>query len=142
MEKSKDKKIRKPREQKNHLSSFLITVNCQIDDKKFIPKLKKAYESFYDNITDYIKEKGTGVKIKSISSESTIERGEKRRAYHIHALVRIEHTSKIHLDLDKMRTFFNKEVKGEGKNYLDVKYVNDPMFNLRKYFSKEKKEDG
>jgi len=59
MEKSKDKKIRKVKEPKNHLSSFLITVNCQIDDKKFIPKLKKAYESFYDNITDYIKEKGT-----------------------------------------------------------------------------------
>lgn len=126
-----------PKQAKIHLSTFLITINSQTDDKKFIPRLRDAYDKFYNDVEGYIKEKSQGVKIKSISSESAIERGSRRHAYHVHALLKIEHSGKIHMNLDKMRSFFNKEVKGDGKNYLDVKYINDPSFNIRKYFTKE-----
>lgn len=133
--KTKQKKVR---EGKIHLSTFLITVNSQVDDKKFIKRLKKAYDEFYDKVNDYIKDKSTGVKIKTISSEATVEHGERRKAYHIHALLRIEHTGKIHLDLDKMRSHFNTEVKGDGKCHLDVKFVSDPTFTIKEYFNKSK----
>ena len=133
-----ERKVRKPKPAKVHLSSFLITVNSQIDDKKFIPRLKNAYDQFYENVEQYIKDKSDGVKLKNITSTSAIERGIKRKAYHLHALLRIEHTGKIHMNLDKMRSFFNKEVKGDGKNFFDVKYVNDPTFSIQEYFKKEK----
>ena len=127
----------KRREAKVHLSSFLITINSQIDDKKFIGRLRDAYDKFYSDIEGYIKDKTEGVKLKSITSESAIERGERRRAYHLHALLKIEHTGKIHMNLEKMRSFFDKEVKGDGKNYFQVKYINDPTFNIKEYFRKE-----
>jgi hypothetical protein len=138
--KVKEPKVKeaKVKEAKVHLSTFLITVNSQIDDKKFIPRLRDSYDKFYAQITDYIKDKTDKVILKSISSESAIERGERRHAYHLHALLKIEHTGKIHMNLEKMRSFFDKEVKGDGKNYFQVKYINDPTFNIREYFRKEK----
>jgi hypothetical protein len=135
--KSEDKPKRESKA-KVHLSSFLITINSQVDDKKYIPKLKNTYEKFYDNVESYIKNKSDGVKIKNISSTSSIERGNKRLAYHLHALLKIEHTGKIHLNLEKMREVFDSDVKGEGKVYFQCKYINDPTFSIQEYFKKEK----
>jgi hypothetical protein len=134
---NKEVRPRKPRDAKVHLSTFLITINSQIDDKKFIARLRDAYDKFYNDVEGYIKDKTEGVKIKSISSESAIERGERRKAFHLHALLKILHTGKIHMNLEKMRSFFDKEVKGDGKNYFQVKYINDPTFNIKEYFKKE-----
>jgi predicted N-formylglutamate amidohydrolase len=122
---------------KTHLSTFLITVNSQVDDKKYISRLKDSYDSFYQDVEDYIKVKSEPMRITSISSQSAIERGNRRHAYHIHALIKIEHTGKIHLNLDKMRTHFNTNVKGDGKCYLDCKFVSDPTFTIQRYFNKE-----
>jgi len=139
VKKSENKaKIKKAGKQANtHLSTFLITVNSQVDDKKYIPRLKDSYESFYQDVEDYIKVKTEPMKIKSISSQSTIERGNRRHAYHIHALLKIEHTGKLHLNLDKMRNHFNTSVKGDGKVYLDCKFISDPTFTIQRYFNKE-----
>jgi hypothetical protein len=134
----KPKPVKKAGKQANiHLSTFLLTVNSQVDDKKFIPRLKDAYDSFYQDVEDYIKVKSEPMKITSISSQSTIERGNRRKAFHLHSLLKIEHTGKIHLNLDKMRNHFNTSVKGDGKCYLDCKFVADPTFTIQRYFNKE-----
>jgi hypothetical protein len=124
---------------KQHLSTFFILVNSQIDDEKYKKRLKDAYTEFYKNVNDYLVNKSKTVGIKSISSQATVERGNKRFAYHLHALLRIEHTGKIHLNLEKMRGFFTLSVKnGESKVFLNVKFVNDPTFVISRYFKKEK----
>jgi hypothetical protein len=134
----KSKPVKKAGKQaQTHLSTFLITVNSQIDDKKYIARLKDSYDSFYQDVEDYIKIKSEPMKIKSISSQSTIERGNRRKAFHLHALLKIEHSGKIHLNLDKMRTHFNTNVKGDGKCFLDCKFVSDPTFTIQRYFNKE-----
>jgi len=138
VKKSDDKVKPKPVKQaKIHLSTFLITVNSQVDDRKFVPRLKDAYDSFYQDVENYIKVKAEPMKITSISSQSTIERGNRRKAFHLHSLLKIEHTGKIHLNLDKMRTHFNTNVKRDGKCYLDCKFVSDPTFTIQRYFNKE-----
>jgi len=139
VKKTEDKaKVKKAGKQANtHLSTFLITVNSQVDDRKFIPRLKDAYDSFYEDVEEYLKIKSEPMKIKSISSQSAIERGNRRKAFHLHSLLKIEHTGKLHLNLDKMRSHFNTNVKGNGKCYLDCKYISDPTFNIQKYFNKE-----
>jgi hypothetical protein len=114
-------------------------VNSQIDDEKYKKRLKDAYTEFYKNVNDYLVNKSKTVGIKSISSKATVERGNKRFAYHLHALLRIEHSGKIHLNLEKMREFFNNRVKnGESKVFINVKFVNDPTFVISRYFQKEK----
>jgi len=140
VKKTEDKAI-KPKPVKKagkiHLSTFLITVNSQIDDRKYISRLKDSYESFYQDVEEYIKVKSEPMRITSISSQSTIERGNRRKAFHLHALLKIEHTGKLHLNLDKMRTHFNISVKGDGKCYLDCKFISDPTFTIQRYFNKE-----
>ena len=138
VKKTENKAKPKPVKQaKTHLSTFLITVNSQVDDKKYIARLKDAYETFYQDVEEYLKIKSEPMKITSISSQSTIERGNRRHAYHLHALLKIEHTGKLHLNLDKMRTHFNTSVKGDGKCYLDCKFIADPTFTIQRYFNKE-----
>ena len=128
-----------PPKAKNHLSTFLILVNSQIDDEKYKPKLKNAYSEFYKDLDKFLVNKSKSVNIKNISSKATVERGNKRFAYHLHALLRIEHSGKIHLNLEKMREFFNNRVKnGESKVFINVKFVNDPTFVISRYFQKEK----
>lgn len=130
-----------PAKAKEHLSTFFILVNSQIDDQKYKKRLKDAYTEFYSNINDFLVNKSKTVGIKSISSKATVERGNKRFAYHLHALLRIEHSGKIHLNLEKMRDFFTDRVKnGESKVFLNVKFVNDPTFVISRYFKKEKEE--
>jgi len=128
-----------PAKAKQHLSTFLILVNSQIDDEKYKKRLKEAYTEFYKNVNDYLVNKSKSVNIKSITSQATVERGNKRFAFHLHALLRIEHSGKIHLNLEKMRDFFTDRVKnGESKVFLNVKFVNDPTFVISRYFKKEK----
>jgi hypothetical protein len=128
-----------PPKAKQHLSTFLILVNSQIDDEKYKSRLKDAYSSFYKDLDKFLVNKSKSVNIKNISSKATVERGNKRFAYHLHGLLRIEHTGKIHLNLEKMRDFFTDRVKnGESKVFLNVKFVNDPTFVISRYFKKEK----
>jgi len=128
-----------PAKAKQHLSTFLILVNSQIDDEKYKYRLKEAYTEFYKDLDKFLVNKSKSVNIKSISSQATVERGNKRFAFHLHALLRIEHSGKIHLNLAKMRDFFTDKVKnGQSKVFLNVKFVNDPTFVISRYFKKEK----
>jgi len=136
----KDPQIKKGRKAEEKLSTFLITINPNQLKKANVKLLKSAVEKFYNDLDDYIKHKSDKVKINKISCDSSIEKGDKRSAYHAHLLVKCYHTGKIHLDLEKMRNHFNKEIPlGDDKgNYISVKYVNDPTFSIQQYFKKEK----
>lgn len=140
MSKNKKEVIRKKKEQSIHLSSFLITINPNQLNKDRIKDLKTSFEKFYDEVKDYIKNKSSKeYKITKFSCQSSIEKGSKRKAYHLHALLRIYHTGKLHINLDKMRDFFNEQIPlGDNKKvYIQCKFVNDPLFSIEKYFSKE-----
>lgn len=136
----KDTEGKKGRKAEKKLSTFLITINPNQLKKENVKLLKKSVEKFYDNIDDYIKHKSDKVKIHEISCDSSIEKGDKRSSYHAHLLVKCLHTGKVHMNLEKMREFFDKEIPlGVDKNvYLQVKYVNDPTFSIQQYFKKEK----
>jgi len=139
-----DQRAKKSKIAKEHLSSFLITINSNVNDREtYGPKLQAAFSDFYNDIDKYIINKGsTALKINKIQGEATIEDGKRRRASHLHALVKIYHTSKIHLNIAEMRKLFDERIKDNGKKvYFQCKYINDPAFNIRRYFEKEGIED-
>jgi hypothetical protein len=132
-------KKKRGRKSEEKLSTFLITINPNQIKKENVKLLKNCVEKFYENIEDYVKLKSEKVNITKISCDSSIEKGDKRTSYHAHLLVKIFHSGKIHMDLEKLRAFLDKEIPlGLDKNvYLSVKFVNDPTFTIRQYFRKE-----
>lgn len=127
------------RKAEEKLSTFLVTINPNQLKRQNVKLLKKSIENFYDDLENYIKHKSDKVKVSKISCDSAIEKGEKRSAHHAHLLIKIFHTGKIHLDLEKMRKYFDSEIPlGDDKsNYISIKYINDPSYNIQKYFNKE-----
>lgn len=141
--KGEEKSVKEPKvkkQPKSHLSTFLLTINPNQLKNDNIKKLKESYEVFYENIENFIKNKQSQeAKITKITNEASIEKGTRRHAYHLHSLLKIFHTGKIHMDLEKIREFFNKEIPlGDDKKiYIQCKYVNDPTFSIQNYFRKE-----
>ena len=135
----RDKRKIEPKVAKTNLSTFLLTINPNQLKNDNIKLLKESYELFYDNIDKFLKSKSQNVKISKISNEASIEKGNTRQAYHLHSLLKIYHTGKIHMDLEKIRDFFNKEIPlgTDKKIYIQCKYVNDPTFSIQQYFKKE-----
>eukprot|EP01133_Synstelium_polycarpum_P004976 gene4976-5787_t len=118
MEKKKELIIGLPSSKKQEnkkqptLSRFLITINTNQKDEKYIPLLRDSYQHFYDNIQDYLKfeggiDKRTAMKqVHSYEGDCGIEIGGKQKRVHLHALVIFEHNTKLQLDQTKIRSYF------------------------------------
>lgn len=128
-----------PKKQK--LSTFYITLNTnRTVDIVSVEQLKTAWKSYYQNIEEFLKFRSGSLqtelpKIKSIKSQAACEVGKSFSRVHIHALIKIEHTSNIQLNVDKSREFFENSLGIDGI-HIHVKYVKDELFNIKKYLGK------
>lgn len=89
--------------------------------------------------------------IKSVELQSVIEIGEKQHRLHSHSLIRVVHTTNIHLDRDRILDFMNAQFRGAYKNgviaspisikYMNIKVVPAAVPNILKYFDKNQVVD-
>src|ERR1700722_20076689 len=95
---------------KNHVSTFFVTVNTNQTDVQHITSLREAFNMFYSNIKNFIKLLGKEDLsfIDKIICESAIEIGSEKHRVHLHSLIKINHRTKIQLDQAKMRIFFQE----------------------------------
>jgi hypothetical protein len=128
------------------LSSFFVTINTNETNEELRPQLERAYEYFFEHIRDFISIIKAGAtkspmreteleKIKSIDCDVASEIGGKMHKVHLHALIKIVHRTKIHLNVNRMRSFFNEVLELRGV-HINSKYVAENFKNLRAYMSK------
>ena len=73
-----------------------------------------------------------------IQDDPVIGIGKIYNRVHIHSLITIKHTTKIHLNFDKIRTFFSKLL---GYNvHFDARVIKDFEINIRNYLMKNYEE--
>eukprot|EP01133_Synstelium_polycarpum_P012782 gene12782-14997_t len=114
------------------LRKFLITINTNQKDEKYVPLLRNAYQHFYDNIQDYLKfvggiDKRTAMKqVHSYEGDCGIEIGGKQKRVHLHSLVIFEHNTKLQLDQTKIRSYFCDALELKSI-HLDIKYIRDEI---------------
>ena len=120
-------------------SNFLITINSNQSSDDYKAKLKDAFDIFYDSINEfllYLEDGASWSDIKNVSGEGVLEVGSKLGKIHLHALVCINHNTKIRLDFEQIRLFFG-DLLGCGPSgfHLDVKMVRDHS-NIWRYLRK------
>lgn len=119
----KNGNVKQPRERRKQ-SNFFITINTNQRlsrkserDRQLAQRFQKVCEVFLDNIEKFIKtHEGYPTDDKrTIEIVPHIEVSDDRNLLHIHFTCEIIHSSKIHMDLSKIRTFFRHNT-GTGKN--------------------------
>ena len=130
-------------EPRKNRSLFFVTINTNKVESETLNRihLKEAYENFYKDLGPrFIKflpnSPGTTYEeklqyIEHISSQSSISIGPKFHRLHIHALISITHRSRIHLDRDEIKDFFNTQL--EVSVYPNIKAVDDKSFHFEEY---------
>lgn len=135
--------IRKPireiktKAEKHQKSSFLLTINTNVTDESMIGKLRSVFNIYYHNLDEYITFKDCKGNIDLVDNadcEVAIEKGPIYKRIHLHALIQIEHRTKIHLNLNKMRDFF-KDQLGLTSFHMNCKYAQS-LYNLKEYLRK------
>jgi len=123
-----------------HVSRWFITINSNRVGIENIKPLKQAYEGFYKNIKKFLlfMDEGNENNIIEISDDPVIGIGKIYSRVHIHSLITIKHTTKIHLNFDKIRLFFSKLL---GYNvHFDARVIKDFEINIRNYLMKNYEE--
>jgi hypothetical protein len=126
-----------PKIHKQEQSRFLVTINT---NKTFldidINYFKAVIAQFYDYIEYHIKYKdphrANESFIDHISMKSVVGIGEEFHRVHCHLFITITHRTKIHLDQEKIRTFFQNQL-GLDKIHLNIKYANASDFYVERY---------
>src|SRR5579875_3243736 len=90
-----------------HVSRWFITINSNRVGIENIKPLKQAYEGFYKNIKKFLlfMDNGNENNIIEISDDPVIGIGKVYSRVHIHSLITIKHTTKIHLTLTRYDYF-------------------------------------
>ena len=122
--------------QKLHSSKFFITLNTNSSDISYKDKLKQAYNKWYKDLLHYLTKKTDEVTIKSINCKAVLEVGEEKHRIHMHSVLTIIHTGKIHINIEKSRAYFSNELLRNVS--FNVKAVGDTDFNIMRYMQKFK----
>lgn len=126
---------------KDRVSQLFLTVNTNSQDLISEQQLKQVANSYFENMEEFIRflhkdhNRNNVEHIDDIKIQSSVEIGKKEKRVHLHALIRIEHRTKLQLDLRKTTTFFKKQL--DLKNlYLHVDFIPDNTTSLIKYMRK------
>lgn len=119
---------------KLHSSKFFITLNTNTTDIEYKDKLKNAYNQWYKNLLQYLTKKSDEVTIKSINCKAVLEIRENKHMIHMHSILTIIHTGKIHINIEKSRAYFCNELLRNVS--FNVKAVSDTDFNIMQYMQK------
>jgi uncharacterized membrane protein YfhO len=98
-------------------SNFFVTVNPNVTKKELSPKkLDGIIHEMFSNVVDYVKilSANKDVKYNAVDAEYGIEVGKDKHRVHAHILVRIQHNSKIQLDLTKIRKQLKSDLGFDG----------------------------
>ena len=121
-------------------SNFYITINSQSTDLKQQELLKSAFQTFYDNLEEFLlfRREGSGPQDveRVVCREVSVEVGSKFKRVHLHALVSIVHRTNLQLNLKKMKSFF-ESVLGRDSIHLDCQHVDDPLDLGLQYIKKQ-----
>lgn len=150
-------KIDKSLEKKVKLSIFNILINCNKSrkDDDFTEKFKPIEEQFRKMIKYLYSEKNAikvlrykfpeeneGVpledKVESIDMKSSIELGPMHKRLHCHTLVKIQHHTKIYINIERLRkisNFFMKKVDQSINCLVRVTFIKSDSFKALQYVS-------
>ena len=119
------------------MSNFFVTINSNRSDPEVVELLKSAYNGFVKNIFEFLKYPGgtdQRDKIQKIDIDTALEQGSIKKRYHIHAYIKIQHKTKLQINMSKCRNYF-KERLGGGIHF-DVKFIRQKDFCLISYLKK------
>lgn len=126
---------------KDKVSTFWLTLNSNSQDLVSEALMKQAATEFFDQIELFFRflnrdlEKNNVSYVDGISIQSAIETGTKEKRVHLHALIKVEHKTKLQLDLRKIVAFFKKGLRLPNV-YCHVEFVQDESISLTKYMQK------
>lgn len=126
---------------KDKVSSFFLTCNSQSRDLISEALMKEVAQRFFEKIEDYLRfldkdpRRNNNSYIDDVDIQSAVETGKKEKRVHLHALIRIEHRTKLQLDLRKITSYFERELRLKSV-YLHVDFVPDNSISLLKYLRK------
>lgn len=145
-----------PRRKQNKHSGFFITINTNFNPKQAeengydcAERLRKAVKAMLTEeerlkriVKFLIPDTWSNETIKKIDSQFVVERGRhaKGSRIHSHAVLHIEHTSKIQLDIPKIKEeilpFFQDGPCNVKNLYVNVKAIR-ANYGVRNYLTKE-----
>ena len=120
------------------MSNFFFTINTNRSDSEVQPLLKNAFDLFVKNIPDFLKYPSGQDRrdlITNISVESSLEQVPLKKRYHVHSYIKIQHKTKLQINLNKCRNFFRDQIGSNGN--IHVRFIQlNTEFNLREYIRK------
>lgn len=123
----------------NHkISNFFLTLNTNSAELISPSLLRKKGNEFFEHIEEFFRFliPGQGVNfLDSIDIQTAIESGSKYGRVHLHALIKVNHRTKILMDLRKIKSYFEKELNLPSV-YVNVKFVKDNSISLVNYMRK------
>jgi len=140
----------------NEVTVFHLTVNSNKGDDQYRQKLKDAMDGFFHNLeTHFIKhnpkpgetplsDTDLQARISDIKIEAALERNEREKpgtknwCWHVHAAIRIEHRTRLHLDLQKIHKYLKEEMLVTC--YVRCQVGRDAWANFVRYGKKDATE--
>jgi hypothetical protein len=108
----------------DNFSGFFLTINTNVSvaerDDPLINTFRDVVVTLCENIWEYIKVLDGKEKDDeryfphSIEVKPTVEVGKKYHKLHAHIVITLEHRSKIHLNLARIRNYLHDRLEGEG----------------------------
>ena len=147
-----------PKRTGNRVSTFLITVNTNNTDQKYIAILKDAWMQIADNLGDYIKhrdpdpekkygrwgkydvdQKRNGL-ISSTEMKSGVQIAPKKLFIHLHSAIRMVHQSNIQIDTKALKAEMDR-LTGLPGVYINVRGVPEQQKTAFENFADYVKRD-
>jgi hypothetical protein len=118
-----------------HSSQFLITLNSNSKDAKWAPKLTEALEAWFSDIESYLMADSPD-KVDVISDPTAAcEVGSIKGFWHCHLFFRVEHRTKVQINLPKSSAFFKKQL--DRNVYFNVRWIRDNQISITNYLKKQ-----
>ncbi len=125
----------------SHKSAWLITLNSNSKDRKFIKPLKVVWEYLVSHLKNFMWSKSGG-KLLNVRNKHAVEIGGELGLVHLHAKLIVETSGVGYLDYRAINEFFNRQlsqVEGFKRCHFDAKLVKN--FNgsdiVERYVGKE-----
>lgn len=101
-------------------SAWLITINTQSRDSKYVKAFKDAWKYIVSNMTSFIWSDVDGSRLFTVRNRPVIERGPKNKRIHIHDYLAISGRGLINLDYVKIRKYVNKALRKVDEDFKGV----------------------
>lgn len=119
-------------------SNFFVTLNSNVTEEYISQeRMEEIVSDIFGNTMNYIRYLSPNAslsKVLDIDVDGVIEVGPKYHRVHAHIMVKIKHTTKLQLDLSKIRDRLDQ--LGLIGNNLQVRHVQDNIISVQDYIDK------